>query len=78
MAGERPGLDGLERVPSTPPFNMTTGPVQYVIGNVGDYAGRSFRVGLMSPPQIEPHNILGTLGAIEAALEDSREQHRRR
>lgn len=35
-----------------------------VIGNVGDFAGRSFRVGLMSASQLEPANRERTLGAI--------------
>ncbi|HEV2364109.1 MAG TPA: hypothetical protein VGS12_07935 [Caulobacteraceae bacterium] len=37
----------------------------FVIGNVGDWKGRSFRVGLMSPPQLEPPAVERTLLAIE-------------
>jgi alanine-glyoxylate transaminase/serine-glyoxylate transaminase/serine-pyruvate transaminase len=36
----------------------------FVIGNVGVFAGQSFRVGLMSPPQLSPRNLLGTIAAI--------------
>jgi alanine-glyoxylate transaminase/serine-glyoxylate transaminase/serine-pyruvate transaminase len=43
----------------------------FVIGNVGEFAGRSFRVGLMSPPQLEPRNVMATLSAITAAMADS-------
>lgn len=39
----------------------------FVIGNVGIYAGRSFRVGLMSPPQLEAVNVYGAVSAFEAA-----------
>jgi len=38
----------------------------YVIGNLGHLSGRSFRVGLMSPSQVEPTNLYGTLHAIGA------------
>jgi len=36
-----------------------------VIGNIGQWAGKSFRVGLMSSPQLEARNFFGTLQAIE-------------
>ncbi|VTU45880.1 Purine catabolism protein PucG (plasmid) [Variovorax sp. SRS16] len=39
----------------------------FVIGNVGAYAGRSFRVGLMSPPQLDERNLQATMAAIQAA-----------
>lgn len=42
----------------------------FVIGNVGDWSGRSFRMGLMSPPQLEPANVQRTLSSIEQALDD--------
>ena len=35
----------------------------YVIGNLGAWAGKSFRVGLISPPQLEARNLSGTLDA---------------
>jgi alanine-glyoxylate transaminase/serine-glyoxylate transaminase/serine-pyruvate transaminase len=38
----------------------------FVIGNVGAYAGRSFRVGLMSPPQLEERNVHLTMSATSA------------
>jgi alanine-glyoxylate transaminase/serine-glyoxylate transaminase/serine-pyruvate transaminase len=37
-----------------------------VIGNIGEFAGRSFRVGLMSMPQLEPVHFDHTLHAIRA------------
>lgn len=37
----------------------------FVIGNVGDYAGKSFRVGLMSPPQLDPANLARATGAFQ-------------
>lgn len=38
----------------------------FVIGNVGAYAGRSFRVGLMSPTQLAPASLNTTLAAMES------------
>ena len=38
----------------------------FVIGNVGEQAGRSFRVGLMSSVQIDPRSIMSTVAAIVA------------
>jgi alanine-glyoxylate transaminase/serine-glyoxylate transaminase/serine-pyruvate transaminase len=43
-----------------------------VLGNVGDLTGSSFRVGLMSPPQIEPRSISGLLDAIPQAFRQAR------
>lgn len=40
----------------------------FVIGNIGGFAGRSFRVGLMSPPQIERRNVLATLESVSRAI----------
>ena len=40
----------------------------FVIGNVGAYAGRSFRVGLMSPPQLDDSNLEATRDGIQAAM----------
>ena len=40
----------------------------FVIGNVGDQAGKSFRIGLMSPPQMRPENIERLVLAIESTL----------
>jgi alanine-glyoxylate transaminase / serine-glyoxylate transaminase / serine-pyruvate transaminase len=37
-----------------------------VIGNIGQFAGQSFRVGLMSAPQLEAENFQGTLRAVRA------------
>ncbi|MBM3541745.1 MAG: alanine--glyoxylate aminotransferase family protein [Alphaproteobacteria bacterium] len=37
-----------------------------VIGNIGEFAGRSFRVGLMSASQLEPKAVQTTLDAIGA------------
>ena len=37
----------------------------FVIGNLGDWKGRSFRVGLMSPPQLDPINMERTLDGIQ-------------
>lgn len=39
----------------------------FVIGNVGRYAGKSFRVGLMSPPQLEAINLSGALAVLVAS-----------
>lgn len=36
----------------------------YVIGNLGEFAGKSFRVGLMSSPQMQAVNLLGTVSAL--------------
>lgn len=36
----------------------------FVIGNVGEFAGRSFRVGLMSPAQMEAISVVGTVEAL--------------
>ena len=41
----------------------------YVLGNLGAFAGCSFRVGLMSPPQLEDRSLCATLDAIPRALE---------
>jgi alanine-glyoxylate transaminase/serine-glyoxylate transaminase/serine-pyruvate transaminase len=41
----------------------------FVIGNIGEFAGTSFRVGLMSAPQIDQGNIARTLAAIAAGFE---------
>ena len=44
-----------------------------VLGNLGAFATRSFRVGLMSPPQLEEASLAATLGAIPRAVERARE-----
>lgn len=44
----------------------------FVIGNIGAFAGKSFRVGLMSPPQIERRNVLATLESVERAIAAAR------
>jgi aspartate aminotransferase-like enzyme len=43
----------------------------YVLGNLGEFADCSFRVRLMSPPQIAEENLTATLQAIPAALEQA-------
>ena len=43
----------------------------YVLGNLGEFANCSFRVGLMSPPQLAEENLAATLQAIPAALEQA-------
>lgn len=43
----------------------------FVIGNVGKYSGKSFRVGLMSPPQLEAINLYGTLAVLEASAKSN-------
>lgn len=43
----------------------------FVIGNIGEFLGRSFRLGLMSPPQLEPRNVLGSIAAIKRAMDQS-------
>jgi alanine-glyoxylate transaminase/serine-glyoxylate transaminase/serine-pyruvate transaminase len=40
----------------------------FVIGNIGEFAGTSFRVGLMSAPQIDARNLARTLDAIAAGF----------
>jgi alanine-glyoxylate transaminase / serine-glyoxylate transaminase / serine-pyruvate transaminase len=40
----------------------------FVIGNIGEFAGKSFRVGLMSPPQMQPVNLFGTLAALREVV----------
>ena len=40
----------------------------YVLGNLGEFAECSFRVGLMSPAQLEEENLSATLAAIPLAL----------
>jgi aspartate aminotransferase-like enzyme len=40
----------------------------FVIGNIGEFAGTSFRVGLMSAPQIDAGNVAHTLDAIAAGF----------
>jgi aspartate aminotransferase-like enzyme len=50
----------------------------FVIGNLGDWKGRSLRVGLMSPPQLDTPNLERTLEAIAetaSALRPSRAEH---
>jgi alanine-glyoxylate transaminase / serine-glyoxylate transaminase / serine-pyruvate transaminase len=44
----------------------------FVIGNIGEFAGISFRVGLMSAPQIDARNRARTLEAIAAGFGASR------
>ncbi len=39
----------------------------FVIGNIGDFAGKSFRVGLMSLPQLQASNLFGALSAFRQA-----------
>lgn len=39
----------------------------FVIGNVGEFAGRSFRVGLMGPAQMDAINMTGTVSALQRA-----------
>jgi alanine-glyoxylate transaminase/serine-glyoxylate transaminase/serine-pyruvate transaminase len=40
----------------------------FVIGNIGEFSNRSFRVGLMSPPQLEAVNLDSALAAFSVAL----------
>ena len=40
----------------------------YVLGNLGEFADRSIRVGLMSPQQLEPGNLRATIEAIPRAV----------
>lgn len=47
-----------------------------VIGNIGEFAGRSFRVGLMSAPQLEATNLQATLDAIGAVSRAPRRPER--
>lgn len=44
----------------------------FVIGNVGEFEGRSFRVGLMSEPQLQAVNIFGALSAFREAAQSHR------
>jgi alanine-glyoxylate transaminase / serine-glyoxylate transaminase / serine-pyruvate transaminase len=44
----------------------------FVIGNVGEFAGKSFRIGLMSPAQMQAVNIYGALTAFREAAASSR------
>jgi len=44
----------------------------FVIGNIGEFAGKSFRVGLMSPPQMNAVNLFGTLLALREAAASPR------
>jgi alanine-glyoxylate transaminase/serine-glyoxylate transaminase/serine-pyruvate transaminase len=37
----------------------------FILGNLGRLAGQSFRLGLMSPPQLARRNLLGVMAAIE-------------
>ncbi|HME21196.1 MAG TPA: aminotransferase class V-fold PLP-dependent enzyme [Acetobacteraceae bacterium] len=39
----------------------------FVIGNVGEFAGSSFRVGLMSPPQMQAVNLYGAVAVFSQA-----------
>jgi alanine-glyoxylate transaminase/serine-glyoxylate transaminase/serine-pyruvate transaminase len=41
----------------------------FVIGNIGEFASRSFRVGLMSPPQLDPANLSFALNGFKTALQ---------
>ena len=41
----------------------------FVIGNVGEFAGSSFRVGLMSPAQLNPINMFGSIAAFQKVSE---------
>jgi alanine-glyoxylate transaminase/serine-glyoxylate transaminase/serine-pyruvate transaminase len=44
----------------------------FVIGNIGGFAGKSFRVGLMSPPQLHATSVFGALNALrETAVSPS-------
>ncbi len=42
----------------------------FVVGNIGDLSGKSIRVGLMSPPQVQQTQVLATLFAILCAMRD--------
>lgn len=44
----------------------------FVIGNVGEFAGKSFRAGLMSPSQMQAVNVYGVLAAFRQAAASSR------
>jgi alanine-glyoxylate transaminase/serine-glyoxylate transaminase/serine-pyruvate transaminase len=41
----------------------------FVIGNIGEFASRSFRIGLMSPPQLDPANLSFALKSFKTALQ---------
>lgn len=44
----------------------------YVIGNIGEFAGTSFRIGLMSSAQMQATSIFGTLHALREAIASTR------
>ncbi|MGV2129515.1 pyridoxal-phosphate-dependent aminotransferase family protein [Agrobacterium vitis] len=44
----------------------------FVIGNVGEFAGKSFRAGLMSAAQMQPVNVYGALAAFRETAASAR------
>jgi alanine-glyoxylate transaminase/serine-glyoxylate transaminase/serine-pyruvate transaminase len=42
----------------------------FIVGNIGELAGKSVRVGLMSPPQVREPQVIGTLFAILCTMRD--------